>query len=51
MELDDVRLMRRQEVLQACGFSKTTMYNLIGQRLFPRPLLVGSGVGATSKPF
>ena len=40
MTLDNLSLMRRYEVLQVCGFSKSTMYNLIEQGLFPEPVRI-----------
>lgn len=42
MELEDVRLMRREEVLQVCGISKSTMYNSIRQGQFPGPVRIGA---------
>ena len=42
MELDDVRLMRLEEVLEVCKLSKSTLYQLMSQGLFPRPVLVGA---------
>ena len=41
MTLDDLSLMRRREVLHACRFSKSTLYHLIGQGLFPEPVRIG----------
>ncbi len=41
MTLDNLSLMRRYEVLQACGFSKSTMYHLIERGLFPEPVRIG----------
>ena len=41
MTLDELSLMRRYEVLQVCGFSKSNMYNLIEQGLFPEPVRIG----------
>ena len=41
MTLDEVSLMRRVEVLQACRLSKSTMYHLIEQGRFPGPVRVG----------
>ncbi len=42
MTLDDLSLMRRVEVLQVCGFSKSTMYHLIEHGLFPEPVRIDS---------
>ena len=36
MTLDDLSLMRREEVLQACRLSKSTMYHLIEQGVVSR---------------
>ena len=41
MTLDDLSLMRREEVLQACRLSKSTMYYLIEQGQFPGPVRIG----------
>ena len=41
MTLDDLSLMRREEVLQACRLSKSTMYHFIEQGLFPEPVRTG----------
>ena len=43
MTVDDLSLMRREEVLQACRLSKSTMYHLIGQDRSPS--LYGSALG------
>ncbi len=42
MNMDDMRLMRREEVIMLCGFSRSTMYNLIGQGQFPGPVRIGA---------
>lgn len=36
------RLLRRQEVEQIAGFSKSTLYDFIRQGLFPAPVRVGA---------
>ena len=41
MTVDEVSLMRREEVLQAFRLSKSTMYHLIEQGLFPGPVRIG----------
>ena len=40
MSLDDVKLLRRSEVLQICGISKSTLYEMISQERFPAPVRI-----------
>ena len=40
MTLDDVSLMKREEVLNACRLSKSTLYHLIKQGQFPEPVRI-----------
>ena len=35
------RLIRREAVEERCGLSRDTIYRLMGEGLFPRPLQVG----------
>ena len=41
MTLDELSLMRRAEVLRVCGFSKSTLYQLIDREQFPEPVQIG----------
>lgn len=41
MTLDELRIMRLDEVLQVCGLSRSTLYKLIDQGMFPRPVQIG----------
>ena len=36
------RLLRRSSVEEITGLSKSTIYRLVAQGLFPRPILIGS---------
>ena len=46
MDIQDRRLMKREEVLHLCGMSKTTLYELIAKGEFPPPVsITGRSVG------
>ena len=39
--VDDHRLMRRQEVLQVTGLSKSTLHAMVARKEFPAPVRIG----------
>lgn len=40
MCIENRRLLRRSEVLELCGISSSTLYDLMALGLFPRPVLI-----------
>lgn len=40
-DLEDRRILRRDEVLKICALSKTTMYAMIKAQRFPAPVRTG----------
>ncbi len=44
MTLDDLRLMRIEQVLRACGPSKSTLYKMMAQGKFPRPVRISDRI-------
>ena len=40
MEIEYRRLLRRSEVLQMCGISKSTLHHLVAIGKFPRPIRI-----------
>ena len=40
MAIEDRRLLRRSEVLELCGISRSTLYELMDLELFPRPVRI-----------
>ena len=41
MQLDDYRLVKREEVLSLCAISKSNLYKMIEREEFPRPVRIG----------
>lgn len=41
MKIESDRLYRRRDVEQAFGFSRSTIYRLMDQGLFPKPIRIG----------
>lgn len=39
-KLVDLRLMRRQEVQQVCGISRSLLYSMVAERRFPQPFRI-----------
>jgi prophage regulatory protein len=45
-DLKQLRIIRRREVLEVTGLSRATLYRLLAEGLFPRPVrLTANGVG------
>lgn len=43
-------LLRRQQVLNRVGFSRSTLYSYMSRNLFPRPIRIGVRAVAWSEP-
>ncbi len=41
MQLDNYRLVKREEVLSLCAISKSNLYKMIEREEFPRPVRIG----------
>lgn len=41
VDLTQLRIMRRREVLDLTGLSRATLYRWMGEKLFPSPLKLG----------